>query len=445
MLLSCIDIPSLVDQTEVKNLAFLDFISHMNVVGSVLLTLPPDYSSEHTDENENMKRLADGKVCLLDGLTIAQDAAATKMLDAGYQVIFLDIIPPEGEVIDYEALREILKTFPRTRIGLNLPNDPKLAAKLISDYRDLIGHFLYKLKDAGTEDEDYSSTVKAVKELQASADYSFQCYFRFHPDVSDMEAVVTLATMNDPSMNAVIYPKVRNNNIITETESEDKFDFLDTFLACLKTDRPDGMFTTVVCDPQGVCLGLVYSNKESIRAAFLERKGIYWSRSRNSLWRKGDTSGMYQELLGLSYDCDRDALRFMVIQHGEPAAFCHLMTRTCWGPERGLQKLETLMKERLKSAPQGSYTKRLFDDPSLLRKKLLEEVQELVEAEEPDHIAAEAADVIYFLMARCAAGGVGLADIERHLDKRSLKVSRRPGNAKAWRTKDAEDALATAS
>ena len=66
----------------------------------------------------------------------------------------------------------------------------------------------------------------------------------------------------------------------------------------------------------------------------------------------------------------------------------------------------------------------------MLREKLLEEVQELIEAEEPDHIAAEAADVIYFLMTRCVAAGVGIADIERHLDMRSFKVRRCTLNAR---------------
>ena len=64
-------------------------------------------------------------------------------------------------------------------------------------------------------------------------------------------------------------------------------------------------------------------------------------------------------------------------------------------------------------------------------------MQELVEAEECDHIAAEAADVMYFMLVRCIAGGIGLADIERHLDRRALKVTRRPGNAKEWRSEKA--------
>eukprot|EP01036_Dinobryon_divergens_P030071 gene30071-39265_t len=169
-------------------------------------------------------------------------------------------------------------------------------------------------------------------------------------------------------------------------------------------------------------------------------KGIYWSRSRGSLWRKGDTSGHHQKLIEMRYDCDRDALRFTVIQTGQPPAFCHLMTRTCWGQEQGLQKLESLLKERRLSAPEGSYTKRLFDDPQLLKKKLLEEVQELVEAEEPDHVAAEAADVIYFMMTRCVAAGVGLREIEKHLDRRSLKLkTKNVDYSKTWKCEGLEN------
>ena len=149
------------------------------------------------------------------------------------------------------------------------------------------------------------------------------------------------------------------------------------FGSCLRSDRADKLYTTVVCDEHGVCLGLVYSSMESLRVAVTERRGVYWSRSRNSLWRKGDSSGMFQELLNIKVDCDFDAVRFTVYQCGDPPAFCHLMTRTCWGHVNGVKKLETILLDRKKSAPEGSYTKRLFDDPDLLRKKLLEEVRGL--------------------------------------------------------------------
>ena len=64
-----------------------------------------------------------------------------------------------------------------------------------------------------------------------------------------------------------------------------------------------------------------------------------------------------------------------------------------------------------------------------------------MEAKDPDHIAAEAADVMYFMLTRCVAGGATLQDIERHLDKRTLKVSRRPGNSKEWRSANAAKIL----
>lgn len=216
----------------------------------------------------------------------------------------------------------------------------------------------------------------------------------------------------------------------------------ECFAACARTDRPDGLFTTVVTDERGTALGLVYSSTESMHEAIRSRRGVYYSRSRGGLWRKGDSSGAVQHLCRVDLDCDSDAVLFAVQQLGSPPAFCHLNTRTCWGEDGGLSHLERVLEGRRKDAPAGSYTKRLFDDPALLRAKLLEEAQELSEAVEPDHVAAEAADVMYFAMVRCAAAGVKLADIERHLDRRSLKIKRRPGNAKPARIAAAEKELA---
>ena len=106
-------------------------------------------------------------------------------------------------------------------------------------------------------------------------------------------------------------------------EGQQGTEFVDAFIACLRTDRDDGLYTTVVCDRQGIAIGLVYSNTESIRASVGAFRGVYWSRSRNGLWRKGDTSGAWQDLFAIDVDCDSDALRFTVHQHGNPAAFCH--------------------------------------------------------------------------------------------------------------------------
>ena len=137
----------------------------------------------------------------------------------------------------------------------------------------------------------------------------------------------------------------------------------------VRTDRSDGLFPTLVLEADGAALGLVYSSAASIAAAVRCGRGVYWSRSRQSLWRKGDTSGAWQTLRKIRLDCDADALCFTVTQHGEPPAFCHKASASCWGMSEGFHGLQTTLYQRKRSAPPGSYTKRLFDDPTLLRNK----------------------------------------------------------------------------
>ena len=164
---------------------------------------------------------------------------------------------------------------------------------------------------------------------------------------------------------------------------------------------------------------------------------MYYSHSRNSLWRKGDTSGCFQDLHRIDVDCDGDALRFTVSQRGGPdgrhGSFCHRDTLTCWGGPCGVQGLEEVLRDRLQSAPEGSYTKRLFDDANLLKDKLVEEAQELAEADTPQHVAEELADVLYSAMIRAFKAGVGIDEATAELDARTRKVTHRKGDSKALR------------
>ncbi|KAI0638150.1 histidine biosynthesis trifunctional-protein [Trametes polyzona] len=215
----------------------------------------------------------------------------------------------------------------------------------------------------------------------------------------------------------------------------------DAFLANLTSDRPDGLFPTVVSSHlEGErTLGLVYSSIESVRESIVTGKGVYQSR-KHGLWRKGETSGATQDVVRIRLDCDSDALEFSVVQHG--AGFCHLERPSCFGEVSGLAALERTLQSRLESAPEGSYTRRLFNDPELLRSKIMEEADELCRAETKEDIAFEAADLLYFALTRCVAAGVGLADIERSLDNKAKKVSRRPGNAKPQWTQKASTSSA---
>jgi phosphoribosyl-ATP pyrophosphohydrolase/phosphoribosyl-AMP cyclohydrolase/histidinol dehydrogenase len=127
-------------------------------------------------------------------------------------------------------------------------------------------------------------------------------------------------------------------------------------------------------------------------------------------------------------DCDMDSLEFSVLQKG--TGFCHLGTHTCFGNFTGLAYLERTLQSRIMSAPEASYTRRLFNDPNLLNAKIREEADELCRAETKEEVAFEAADLTYFSLVRCISKGVGIADIERSLDAKSKRVTRRKGDAK---------------
>ncbi|KAH7086241.1 tri-functional histidine biosynthesis protein [Paraphoma chrysanthemicola] len=198
-------------------------------------------------------------------------------------------------------------------------------------------------------------------------------------------------------------------------------------MANATSDRSDGLFTTLVTDERGVALGLVYSSEESVAESLRTGRGVYQSRKRG-LWYKGESSGDVQELVSLSLDCDSDCLQFVVRQKGR--GFCHLATPTCFGDYHGLSKLQKTLQSRKESAPEGSYTARLFNDSQLLRAKILEEATELCDATTKEHIAFEAADLFYFALTKCVAAGVSLEDVERNLDAKSIKVKRRRGDAK---------------
>ncbi len=208
-----------------------------------------------------------------------------------------------------------------------------------------------------------------------------------------------------------------------------RMDLGDAIAAPLRSDRPDGLWPTVICDRHERALGLAYSSAASLRKAVAMRRGVYWSRSRDALWVKGETSGAMQELLRVDLDCDRDAIRFIVDQ-AEPG-FCHEDTWTCWGADRGVAGLARRLAARTRQAPAGSYTQRLLSDPELLRSKLVEEANELCDARTPADVAWEAADVIYFALVAAARSDVPLSAVEAELNRRAGKVTRRKGDAKS--------------
>lgn len=246
-----------------------------------------------------------------------------------------------------------------------------------------------------------------------------------HVWITDASSPPSVATIRELRKAGTI-PIVPSSLLTLQQTSNEKLNVADAFVAPLVSDRTDGLFPTVVTE-ENRSLGLVYSSVASVKESILTGRGVYQSR-KHGLWRKGETSGATQDVISIRVDCDLDALEFDVVQHG--SGFCHLERASCFGHARGLAALQSTLQSRLASAPEGSYTKRLFNDSALLRAKIMEEADELCRAETKEEVAFEAADLIYFALTKCTAAGVTIADIERSLDQKAKKVTRRAGNAK---------------
>lgn len=256
---------------------------------------------------------------------------------------------------------------------------------------------------------------------------------------------------------------VKEAKCLLEAEpAADKIGLGKVFVATLTTDRNDGLFTTLITSsgPAHTALGVVYSSKQSILAAVAEGKGVYQSRKRpDELWYKGATSGATQRLVKLEKDCDSDLVKF-VVEPRSGFGFCHLEKNfTCFqdgdlaedsqaAAGSGLAKLDATLAQRKANAPEGLYTRRLFNDDSLLEAKMREELDELVDAGKSgdrNEVAWEAADLFYFALTWAAKHGVSLSDIERNLDVKSMKVTRRKGDAKPGYMKETNGAAEPAA
>lgn len=176
----------------------------------------------------------------------------------------------------------------------------------------------------------------------------------------------------------------------------------------------DGLMPTVAQHVDGQVLMLAYSSRESLRKSFETGRMWYFSRSRNELWPKGETSGNVQELVRMRADCDRDALLATVRQRG---VACHTGSYSCFGGRRfTLHELYEVLQDRLENPRPGSYTATLTDD--LLKDKILEEARELVEAVDRREKVWELADMAYFLTVFLARNGIEIDDVLFELRRR---------------------------
>ncbi|MDT8368381.1 MAG: bifunctional phosphoribosyl-AMP cyclohydrolase/phosphoribosyl-ATP diphosphatase HisIE [Longimicrobiales bacterium] len=192
-----------------------------------------------------------------------------------------------------------------------------------------------------------------------------------------------------------------------------------------------GLIPVVAQDADdGGVLMVAWANREALERTLDSGEVHFWSRSREALWRKGETSGHTLALVSLHADCDRDTLLARVRPSG-PA--CHTGEPTCFGEgaspgettrplsEAGtLTALWTTLVARAADRPEGSWTVKLLDDPNLRIKKLGEETAEVIHALVSDDGRApeEAADLLYHLLVALLASGHTLDDLLAELESR---------------------------
>lgn len=171
-------------------------------------------------------------------------------------------------------------------------------------------------------------------------------------------------------------------------------------------------------------LMLAYMNRDSLARTIESGETWFWSRSRNELWHKGETSGNTQQVVSLTSDCDNDAIVVLVNPAG-PA--CHTGSRSCFDVEDGdfdvvLQNLYELIQSRERDRPSGSYTTYLFEKglDKILKKVGEESAETIIAAKNEDRklFVAEVSDLVYHLLVLLVARDVSLDEVRAELSQR---------------------------
>ena len=203
------------------------------------------------------------------------------------------------------------------------------------------------------------------------------------------------------------------NPFICSSEMLKEKEMVKIFKSALDFQKLESLIPTIVQDEHNQILMLAFSSQDSLTQALIQKKGIYCSRSRKSIWIKGETSGNYQMLKKVRYDCDQDALLFNVRQEG---VACHLQRYSCFGnKEFKLSDLYEIIQERILNPTPNSYTSKISKDERLIIEKIREESNEVINYTNDENLSWEIADLFYFVMVLMAKKGIKLQDILNEL------------------------------
>jgi phosphoribosyl-ATP pyrophosphohydrolase/phosphoribosyl-AMP cyclohydrolase len=191
-------------------------------------------------------------------------------------------------------------------------------------------------------------------------------------------------------------------------------------------DKCGGLVPAIIQDAKTRnVLMLGFMNQEAYDETVATKHVTFWSRTRNCLWTKGETSGHFLNLVSIQNDCDNDTLLVKVNPVGPT---CHTGTDTCWGEENNsnpiefLSELQDFIELRHEQMPEGSYTTKLFSDGvNKMAQKVGEEALEtVIEATNgtKEHLVYEASDLLYHLVVLLTSKGLRIEDVAEELHRR---------------------------
>ena len=199
-------------------------------------------------------------------------------------------------------------------------------------------------------------------------------------------------------------------------------------VVALDWDKNGGMMPAVVQDARsGQVLMFAYMNREALRLTLAQKRVTFFSRSRNTLWTKGESSGNWLNVVDVVTDCDKDTLLVLANPEGPT---CHLGTQSCFGDEVAtdaaglsfLMRLESTIAQRISDRPAGSYTARLWSEgPTRIAQKVGEEGVEVALAavtQEDERLVSESADLLYHLALLLKSRNLSLTRVVRELEQR---------------------------
>ena len=396
-------------------------IDEFNKYGEVAI-IDLDAALRNTDEKGNTKNtellkslLRRGNVRVGGGIRDVKKAR--QLISLGAEKVIIgsaawNASRKDGEpILNTAFLDELVKAIGRQRIIISVDAiNGKIAVKGWTETANI------SLIEGAREAEKYASELLftcvekegcmqgtdmgMVKELRNAV----KCRVVAAGGVNSLEQVVELEHMGcDVQLGMALYTGVVS--------------LKDSFIECLDWKKTYGMIPVIAQSEAGEVLMMGYANKDAFERTFKDGKLTFFSRTRKALWTKGETSGHFLQLVKLRADCDRDTVLATVIPHG---GACHTGSWTCFTSEpdakSNMERLYATIADRFANPKPGSYTATLND--KRVREKVMEEAEELTEAEGKDEVIWEAADLLYFVSVLMYKEGVNWQDVYNELDKR---------------------------